>query len=286
MLIVPVGADVAFPNLDKVRHHVYSFSAGNKFEIKLYGHEENRTAKMSTVGVAAIGCNIHDQMVGFIRVVDTAYAAKTDANGVVTIQDVPSRRRQGQVWHPYMRAMKNEKALTTTSVSPARRASRSRSTSAPRRDTEAAPMFKRLQTKLTVLYAGLFALALSLVAVTVYVAIASNAQRAVREELAASGTVFDRVWALRTQRLHDGADLLSRDFGFRAAVATHDRPTVESASPTCASAWAWTWPSPSASTVMSSAWIRPALTSRSCGARWTPRTAPKASSLSTASPIS
>ena len=90
-------------------------------------------------------------------------------------------------------------------------------------------MFQRLQTKLTVLYAGLFALALSVVAVTVYVAIASNAQRAVREEMAASGTVFDRIWDLRTQRLHDGAELLSRDFGFRAAVATHDRPTVESA---------------------------------------------------------
>lgn len=90
-------------------------------------------------------------------------------------------------------------------------------------------MFKRLSTKLTFLYAGLFALALGLIAVTVYVAIASNAQRAVREELAASGTVFDRVWALRTQRLRDGAELLSRDFGFRAAVATHDRPTVESA---------------------------------------------------------
>lgn len=90
-------------------------------------------------------------------------------------------------------------------------------------------MFKRLQTKLTVLYAGLFALALSVVAVTVYVAITSNAQRAVRQELAATGTVFDRVWALRTQRLQDGAELLSRDFGFRAAVATHDRATVESA---------------------------------------------------------
>ncbi|WP_425995927.1 EAL domain-containing protein [Caulobacter sp. DWR1-3-2b1] len=90
-------------------------------------------------------------------------------------------------------------------------------------------MFNRLQTKLTVLYAGLFALALSLVAVTVYLAIAGNAQQTVRKGLAASGTVFDRVWALRTQRLRDGADLLSRDFGFRAAVATHDAPTVESA---------------------------------------------------------
>jgi len=90
-------------------------------------------------------------------------------------------------------------------------------------------MFQRLQTKLTVLYAGLFALALSLVAVTVYVAIASNARGAVRQELAASGAVFDRVWALRTQRLQDGAELLSRDFGFRAAVATRDGPTVASA---------------------------------------------------------
>ncbi|OYW30027.1 MAG: hypothetical protein B7Z44_02600 [Caulobacter sp. 12-67-6] len=90
-------------------------------------------------------------------------------------------------------------------------------------------MFNRLQTKLTVLYAGLFALALSLVAVTVYLAIAGNAQQTVRKELAVSGTVFDRVWALRTQRLRDGADLLSRDFGFRSAVATRDAPTVESA---------------------------------------------------------
>lgn len=116
MLVVPVGADVSFPNLDKVRHHVYSFSAGNKFEIKLYGHEENRTAKMNTAGVAAIGCNIHDQMVGFIRVVDTQYAGKTDANGVVTIQDVPAGAIKASVWHPYMRAMKNEKPLSTTSV--------------------------------------------------------------------------------------------------------------------------------------------------------------------------
>ncbi|WP_419254810.1 putative bifunctional diguanylate cyclase/phosphodiesterase [Caulobacter sp. ErkDOM-YI] len=90
-------------------------------------------------------------------------------------------------------------------------------------------MFHRLQTKLTVLYAGLFALVLSLVAVTVYLAIVGNAQQVVRKELSASGTVFDSVWALRTQRLRDGADLLARDFGFRAAVATHDVPTVESA---------------------------------------------------------
>ena len=116
VLVVPVGADVSFPNLDKVRHHVYSFSAGNKFEIKLFGHEENRTARMNAAGVAAIGCNIHDQMVGFIRVVDTAFAGKTDANGVVTIQDVPAGAVTAKVWHPYLRGLKNEKTLATTSL--------------------------------------------------------------------------------------------------------------------------------------------------------------------------
>jgi hypothetical protein len=116
MLVVPVGADVSFPNLDKVRHHVYSFSAGNKFEIKLYGHEENRTARMNAAGPVAIGCNIHDQMVGFIRVVDTQYAGKTDADGVVTIADVPSGAVTAKVWHPYLRGLKNEKTLTTATV--------------------------------------------------------------------------------------------------------------------------------------------------------------------------
>ena len=36
VLIVPVGAEVAFPNLDPVRHHVYSFSPARTFELKLY----------------------------------------------------------------------------------------------------------------------------------------------------------------------------------------------------------------------------------------------------------
>jgi hypothetical protein len=116
VLIVPTGAEVSFPNFDKVRHHVYSFSAGNKFELKLYGKEENRTVKLATPGVAAIGCNIHDQMVGFIRVVDTAYAAKTDASGVATINDIPSGAVVARVWHPYLRAMKNEKTLATTAI--------------------------------------------------------------------------------------------------------------------------------------------------------------------------
>ncbi len=90
-------------------------------------------------------------------------------------------------------------------------------------------MFTRLRTRLTVLYAGLFGIALLLTAAAVYNTIRSNAEAAIRGELAASGTVFDRIWTLRSQQLGDSADLLARDFGFREAVATGDQATVDSA---------------------------------------------------------
>jgi EAL domain-containing protein (putative c-di-GMP-specific phosphodiesterase class I)/GGDEF domain-containing protein len=80
-----------------------------------------------------------------------------------------------------------------------------------------------------VLYAGLFAVALGLVALAVYTAVAANAAKQVRGELQANATVFDRLWEMRADQLRDGAVILARDFGFREAVATHDVPTIESA---------------------------------------------------------
>ncbi len=110
VLIVPVGADVAFPNLDTVRHHVYSFSPAKTFELKLYGHDETRVVHFDKPGIVVLGCNIHDNMVAFIDVVETAYAAKTDANGLAVIHDVPPGAQTLKLWRPYLRAPNN--ALT------------------------------------------------------------------------------------------------------------------------------------------------------------------------------
>lgn len=108
VLIVPVGAEVAFPNLDPVRHHVYSFSNAKVFELKLYGRDENRRVKFDKPGVVAVGCNIHDAMSAYIRVVDTPYAAKTGAGGEVTISGVPAGGATVTIWHPYLKAARNE----------------------------------------------------------------------------------------------------------------------------------------------------------------------------------
>jgi plastocyanin len=110
VLIVPVGATVHFPNKDKVRHHIYSFSKPAKFEIKLFGKDESRSYTFTTAGAVALGCNIHDTMSGFIKVVDTPFAAKSDANGQVHIANLPIGTAQVIVWHPALKAKDNETA--------------------------------------------------------------------------------------------------------------------------------------------------------------------------------
>lgn len=115
VLIVPQGAEVSFPNLDRFRHHVYSFSKGNKFELELYGREDKRVVTFNSVGAAAIGCNIHDTMVGFIRIVDTPYAAKTNADGVARIPNAPDGAAKLTIWHPYAKA-KDQAAVSEVTV--------------------------------------------------------------------------------------------------------------------------------------------------------------------------
>ncbi|HKT54384.1 MAG TPA: methylamine utilization protein [Caulobacteraceae bacterium] len=114
VLIVPAGADVSFPNLDMVRHHVYSFSPAKKFELKLYGRDETRLVHFERPGIIDLGCNIHDQMIAYIAVVDTPYAALTNASGEAVIHSAPAGARPMQVWQPYLKSPANTLNLTVT----------------------------------------------------------------------------------------------------------------------------------------------------------------------------
>lgn len=114
LLVAPINADVAFPNFDKVRHQVYSFSPTRKFELKLYATEQNRSVRFDRAGPVSLGCNIHDQMTGFIYVTDSAWTAKTDASGNVTLAGVPAGAVSIVVWHPYLRAPGNQVARQIT----------------------------------------------------------------------------------------------------------------------------------------------------------------------------
>ncbi|MET0271201.1 MAG: EAL domain-containing protein [Sphingomonas sp.] len=91
------------------------------------------------------------------------------------------------------------------------------------------PRFRSLSTRLAVLYAGLFAAALVLVAGAAQLVIERTARASIAAELASSGTVYDRLWALREASLAGAVDILSHDFGFRSAIASSDHATIGSA---------------------------------------------------------
>src|SRR5262245_54836195 len=89
--------------------------------------------------------------------------------------------------------------------------------------------FRSVSARLTVQFALLFAAAMLVVSAALSTFIAGSASRQVESQLQSSGAVYDRLWQQRVRELQGAAQLLSRDYGFRAAVATGDTATMESA---------------------------------------------------------
>ncbi|RVU49852.1 methylamine utilization protein [Rubrivivax rivuli] len=99
VLVVVPGTEVRFPNRDKVRHHVYSLSPAKTFELKLYTGTPANPVLFDKPGVAVLGCNIHDNMVGWVVVVETPHHAVAPATGLARLPDVPPGRYRLRVWH-------------------------------------------------------------------------------------------------------------------------------------------------------------------------------------------
>ena len=98
--VVPVGSMVNFPNKDAVRHHVYSFSPAKTFELKLYSGTPTSPVQFDKAGVAVVGCNIHDNMVAWVVVVDTPYFGHSAKAGPLVLNNVPAGSYRLRVWHP------------------------------------------------------------------------------------------------------------------------------------------------------------------------------------------
>lgn len=99
VLAIPVGTEVRFPNRDTVRHHVYSFSPAKKFELKLYIGTPATPVLFDKPGIVVLGCNIHDDMSGWIVVTETPHVGQTTASGVTRIENVPPGVYTLRSWH-------------------------------------------------------------------------------------------------------------------------------------------------------------------------------------------
>jgi plastocyanin len=97
--IVPKRGRVVFANNDQTTHQVYSFSKIKQFEITL-SRGQTSTVTFENAGVAALGCNIHDNMIAYTFVAESPWTALTGDDGRAVINGVPPGGYKAQVWHP------------------------------------------------------------------------------------------------------------------------------------------------------------------------------------------
>ncbi|MGB3738837.1 MAG: EAL domain-containing protein [Pontixanthobacter sp.] len=88
--------------------------------------------------------------------------------------------------------------------------------------------FGSLKMRIAVLYTVFFAAVLALIMMIVNHGVSNFGEASATRDLAANARVFDEILELRARQMRGSADVLSRDFGFREAVATDDRATIAS----------------------------------------------------------
>jgi plastocyanin len=97
--IVPKGGHITFANNDQTTHQVYSFSKVKQFEMTL-NRGQTSSVTFDNTGIAALGCNIHDNMIAYAYVADSPWTALTGDDGRTTIKSIPAGNYRVQVWHP------------------------------------------------------------------------------------------------------------------------------------------------------------------------------------------
>ncbi len=97
--VLRVGSTVAFPNLDRIYHNVFSLSEIAPFDLGLYRNGASRSLAFPRPGVVRIYCNIHPAMAAFLVVVNSDAFGKTGPDGSVELREVPVGTWTVSAWH-------------------------------------------------------------------------------------------------------------------------------------------------------------------------------------------
>lgn len=110
--VITRGSMLKFTNRDAWDHHVRGVPAGllasgsdtHGFELRLAGYSgqgepASQMVSMEHAGPYQLGCHLHSSMRGAVYVTDSPWHGKTDAQGVIELQDVPEGPARIQVWH-------------------------------------------------------------------------------------------------------------------------------------------------------------------------------------------
>jgi plastocyanin len=99
LIVVPVGGEVAFPNMDSILHNAFSVSGENRFDLELYKKPKSRSHTFEHPGIVRVYCNIHPQMSAFVVVRDNPFWAQVGADGRFSIEGVPPGSWVVKAWH-------------------------------------------------------------------------------------------------------------------------------------------------------------------------------------------
>ncbi len=111
VLVVTKGDTVKFLNHDNVAHNVYS-PDNDAYNLGTFKQNEERTHTFDQEGAYTQLCSIHPEMLGFIFVAPSPYAAAVDAKGHYAIKDVPAGSYKLAVWNSHLKAP--ERPVTVT----------------------------------------------------------------------------------------------------------------------------------------------------------------------------
>jgi len=102
VVAVQQGTTVEFLNSDPVGHNVYwpSISGNKKLAHNLgtWPKGEKKPFQFNDLGTAALLCNVHPEMSGYVVVVPTPYFAVTDKEGNFEIKNVPAGKYTLKTW--------------------------------------------------------------------------------------------------------------------------------------------------------------------------------------------
>ena len=100
--VVLKGTTVDFLNSDPVGHNVYwpSISGNKKLAHNLgtWPQGQKKPFQFTGLGAAALLCNVHPEMSGYVVVVPTPYSSVTNKDGAFEIKDVPPGHYTLKTW--------------------------------------------------------------------------------------------------------------------------------------------------------------------------------------------
>jgi len=96
--VIPVGAQVQFPNADPFFHNVFSLFDGKRFDLGLYEAGSSKSVAFPREGVSYIFCNIHPEMSAVVLALSTPLYAIADSDDSLVLRAIPPGDYKLRLW--------------------------------------------------------------------------------------------------------------------------------------------------------------------------------------------